>query len=104
MRCTFIYGPPGVGKYTVGSALAAYTGRAFFHNHLTVDDARAIFPTETPAQSALKETMRVAGLEAAAREGVDVIFTFAYSGEVDWPQIAVYRQAVESHGGRIDFV
>ncbi len=35
MQLVFLYGPPGVGKLTVGNALSALTGYKLFHNHLT---------------------------------------------------------------------
>ena len=37
MKLVILYGPPGVGKLTVGRELAARTGFKLFHNHLTVD-------------------------------------------------------------------
>jgi hypothetical protein len=47
MRVFYLYGPPGVGKLTVGTSLAALTGFRLFHNHLTVNLATAVFPRET---------------------------------------------------------
>ncbi len=44
MKLIFIYGPPAVGKTTVGRELANITGYKFFYNHLTVPAAKAIFP------------------------------------------------------------
>ena len=37
MRLVVLYGPPGVGKLTVGTELSELTGFKLFHNHLTVN-------------------------------------------------------------------
>ena len=49
MRLVFIYGPPGVGKLTVATALATLTGYRLCHNHLTVNLVTALFPPNTAA-------------------------------------------------------
>jgi hypothetical protein len=33
VQLVFLYGPPGVGKYTIGVELAARTGFRLLHNH-----------------------------------------------------------------------
>ena len=48
MKLIFLYGAPGTGKLTVARELAALTGYRLFHNHLTVDLAKAIFDFGTP--------------------------------------------------------
>ncbi len=48
MRLVFIYGPPGVGKLTVATALATLTGYRLCHNHLTVNLVTALFPPKPP--------------------------------------------------------
>lgn len=44
MKLVIIYGMPGVGKLTVARKLAKATGFKLFHNHLTFDLARLIYP------------------------------------------------------------
>ena len=51
MRLVVLYGPPGVGKLTVGGELATLTGFRLFHNHLTVNLATAIFPWQVESIS-----------------------------------------------------
>lgn len=109
MKLIFIYGPPAVGKTTVGGELAHHTGFRFFYNHLTVPAAKAIFPDHhepilNEGYSKLLKQMRLAGIEAAARENFDTIFTLAYSGLVDDVFIDKIVQTVESFGGVVYFV
>ena len=35
MKFVIIFGPPAVGKMTVGYELAKFTGLKVFHNHMT---------------------------------------------------------------------
>lgn len=42
MNLVFIYGPPGVGKRTVGQALSSRTGYRFFHNQISIDCVRPV--------------------------------------------------------------
>ncbi len=37
MRLVILFGPPAVGKMTVGYELEKLTGLRLFHNHMTVD-------------------------------------------------------------------
>ena len=75
MHLVYLYGPPGVGKLTIGRAVAEGTGFRLFHNHLAVDLAAALFPRETPAYFDLIREVRGAGFTAAAREGVSLVAT-----------------------------
>ena len=38
-----IFGPPAVGKMTVGSELAKLTGLKLFHNHMTIEPLLELF-------------------------------------------------------------
>ncbi len=109
MRLLFIYGPPASGKYTIGSELAKRTGYKLFHNHVTVPVARVLFPDthesrHGEAYSDLLKQLRLDVIQAAAREDINLIFTLAYSGEVDDEFIDHIVQAVESHGGNTYFI
>ena len=65
-------------------ALAALTGFRVFHNHLTFDLAKAVFDFPTPPFARLAETVRLATLEAAAREKLPgLLFTFGYASPED---------------------
>jgi shikimate kinase len=37
MKLVILFGPPAVGKMTVGQELANLTGFRLFHNHMTIE-------------------------------------------------------------------
>jgi chloramphenicol 3-O-phosphotransferase len=105
VKLVVIHGAPGVGKLTTARALAALTGFRVFHNHLTFDLAKAVFDFPTPPFVRLAETVRLATLEAAAREGLPgLIFTFGYASPEDDGFVERVIQVVERHGGALAFV
>lgn len=110
MRLIFIYGPPAVGKTTVGEIVAKRTGYRFFFNHLTTLAAKALFPESSSLHGsidgyhALLRQLRLDGIRAAVDAGLDVIFTVAYSGRVDDAFVGNVVEIVTSAGGEVDFV
>lgn len=104
MQLVFIYGQPASGKLTVARALARRTGLAIFHNHLIVDAVGAVFPFGSPEFVALRESMWLDVLRAAARAGRSLIFTFAPEATVaaDFPDRV--RAEIEGMGGKVIFV
>jgi hypothetical protein len=109
MKLIFIYGPPAVGKMTIGRILAEYTGYRFFFNHLTVPAAKALFPGassvhEVESYYNLLKRLRIEGIKAAVEAGLDVIFTVAYSGQTDDEFVAEIKEIVMSGGGEVCFV
>jgi shikimate kinase len=104
MKLIFIYGPPAVGKYTVGTALATQTGYKLFHNHLTVDVVRALFDDDDVRRSSLLCDLRLQVIIAAADANIDIIFTLAHTaGESDVFVVQVI-DAVTARGGSVHFV
>jgi len=109
MKLIFIYGPPAVGKTTVGGKLAELTGYRFFFNHLTVPAAKAIFPdaenlNEVPGYRLLLQQLRIDAITAAADADIDTIFTVAYSGVIDDSFVDQIVDTVTSRNGRVHFV
>lgn len=104
MQLVFIYGQPASGKLTVARALARRTGLAIFHNHLIVDAVGAVFPFGSPEFVALRESMWLDVLRAAARAKRSLIFTFAPEATVaaDFPDRV--RAEIEALGGKVTFV
>ncbi len=47
MTLVIIFGPPAVGKMTVGLELQRITGFRLFHNHMTADPLLRLFPFES---------------------------------------------------------
>ncbi len=48
MKLVIIFGPPAVGKMTVGYELAKLTGLKVFHNHMTIEIALNFFDFGQP--------------------------------------------------------
>lgn len=80
MQAVFLYGPPGVGKLSVGSELAALTGFKLFHNHLSVDLVTSVFLFQSEVWYRLLRDIRWAVFAEAAREGIDLVVTGVYQG------------------------
>lgn len=99
----FIYGPHAAGKFTTAQQVAQRTGFHFFHNQLTVTPVTALFASG-PVRSELQQHLRTVLLHAAAREGLRVVFTFAYSGAVDDAFVDRIAAAFTAADGTVDFV
>ena len=100
MKLVILYGPPGVGKLTVGRELATLTGFKLFHNHLTVDLVAAVFDFKTRPFIDLRDRIWLLVFDRAIEEGVEgMIFTFASFRTVreDFIQDVINR--VERAGG-----
>lgn len=106
MRLVFLYGPPGVGKFTVGGALAALTGFKLFHNHLTVDLVTSVFPRGSEPWGRLLRDIRRQVFVEAARQDVDLIFTSALrSANPDYVEtVRTTLELVRAAGGSFLFV
>ncbi|MCI0356002.1 MAG: AAA family ATPase [Acidobacteria bacterium] len=80
MRLVIIFGPPAVGKMTVGYELERLTGLRLFHNHMTVDMALRFFRFGTPGYSRLVIQMRrLVFEEVAASDLPGLIFTYVWA-------------------------
>jgi hypothetical protein len=106
VRLVFIYGPPGVGKLTIGSTLSELTGFRLFHNHLTVDLVTSIFPAGTEAWNRLARRIRLDVFGEAASEGVDLILTRAprAADEAEVERVRTMIEPIRAAGGAILFV
>lgn len=104
VKLVFIYGPPAVGKLTVGKALAKQTGFRLFHNHLAIDAVKPVFDFGTPSFWKLVSQFRKEVLDEAAKEDIDTIFTFVYVKGEDDEYVKEIVRVVESHGGEACFV
>jgi shikimate kinase len=74
-----LYGMVAVGKLTVAKALQQELGYRLTHNHLINDLVWSIFEPRTLDGNQLIEKLRYELYEEAARHGVSVIITHAYS-------------------------
>jgi hypothetical protein len=80
VRLIVLFGPPAVGKMTVGRALAERTGLRLFHNHLTIEPVLAIFPFDSPPFARLVRSFREQIFDEVARSDLPgLVFTCMWS-------------------------
>ena len=80
-----LFGPPAVGKMTVGRAVCAQSGYRLFHNHHTIEPLHEIFGQPSPAFATLNAEFRRRVIEEAAAHDVRLVFTTVWNlaGERD---------------------
>ena len=76
-----IYGPPAVGKMTVGRCIAAQSSYRLFHNHHTIEPLIEVFGFGTRAFEVLNKEFRTRVFEDSARDALDLIFTLMWCVE-----------------------
>ena len=80
MTLVVIFGPPAVGKMTVGIELERLTGLRLFHNHMTVDAILPFFPFGSAGFHKLVEEFRRRIFEeVAASDLAGLIFTYVWA-------------------------
>ena len=100
MRLLFIHGPPASGKFTIAEALRARHGVHNFHNHLTLDVARALFDFGSASFWDLVSQLRHVSLAAKAVDPHAVVsLTYCYSAPADNGDVRAIQHIVESKGG-----
>jgi hypothetical protein len=87
---TVLFGPPAVGKMTVGRAVCAHAAARgqdwrLFHNHHTIEPLHEIFGQQSPAFATLNAEFRRRVIEEAATHDVRLVFTTVWNlaGERD---------------------
>lgn len=107
MKFIVIFGPPAVGKMTVGHELAKRTGLKLFHNHMSIDLALNFFGFgELPFHRLVSEFRKRIFEEVAASDLPGLIFTFVWSLQLESDRkyiddaCAIFREK----GGEIYFV
>jgi hypothetical protein len=78
MRLLLIIGPPAVGKMTVGREIAARSDFRLFHNHHTIEPLVEVFGHGSVPFNVLNLEFRRRVIEEAARNDVNLIFTFVW--------------------------
>src|SRR3989338_7066770 len=104
MKLIVLYGPPGVGKHTIGTELAKLTGYHFFHNHYIVDLVSALFPLGTKEYFDLSKEVSDIAFRAAVDNDIDLISTYVYATGLDDAIIKERSKYVKKQGGTIQFV
>ena len=84
MKFIVLFGPPAVGKMTVGQELAKLTGFKLFHNHMTIELVLNFFEFEDPRfQRLVSQFRRRVFEEVAASELPGLIFTFVWAMDLE---------------------
>lgn len=98
-----LFGPPAVGKMTVGRAVAATTSFRLFHNHMTIEPLLEIFGFGTPPFGTLNPEFRRRVMEEAAAHGVDLLFTVVWALD-SAEDLALMASYVQIFDGDVAFV
>jgi shikimate kinase len=92
MKFIVIFGPPAVGKMTVGYELAKITGFRLFHNHMTIELILNFFDYEQPQFHTLVAEFRKRIFEeVAASDLTGLIFTFVWALELESEKAYIER-------------
>lgn len=84
MKFIVVFGPPAVGKMSVGQELAKLTGFKLFHNHMTIELVLNFFEfEELPFRRLISEFRRRIFEEVAASELPGLIFTFVWAMDLE---------------------
>ena len=75
-----LFGPPAVGKMTVGDEITKLTDIPVFHNHLSIEPVLRFFPFGSPPFTRLVGSFRHNLIEEVSRSDLPgLIFTFVWS-------------------------
>lgn len=102
----FVFGPPSVGKMTVGRAIADASDFRLFHNHATIEPLLDVFDYGTPPFFRLNGEMRHRILEEAAAADVNLVQTYAWALDepADTAAVAAYLQVFLDAGREVRLV
>ncbi len=107
MNFLVIFGPPAVGKMTVGYELAKLTGMKVFHNHMTIDLILEFFPYGHEKFDLLVSEFRQRIFEEVATSDLPgMIFTYVWALDQpdDKEQVDSYCEIFKQNGADVYFV
>ena len=105
MKLLFLYGPPAVGKLTVAEELVKLNNYVLFHNHLTQDLAKELYPEFNELRFKLVDRIRLDIFEYAAENDTDLVFTYVYDGGAyDTKFVSDVVKTIRKRGGTVQFV
>lgn len=80
MKLVIIFGPPAVGKMTVGQELEKLTGLKLFYNHMSLELVNKFFDFGTPHFRKLDKTIRFEIFKEIANSDIEgLIFTIVWA-------------------------
>lgn len=96
-----LYGRPGVGKFTIGRALAEATTYRLVHNHAIVDLATTLFPFGSAPFVTLREQLWLHVVGAGLSAGLPgIIVTFVPERTVTEEFLPALQACVAQRGAR----
>jgi hypothetical protein len=107
MNFVVIFGPPAVGKMTVGYSLSHLTGYKLFHNHMTIELILNFFPYRHPQHKPLVHEFRRRIFEEVAKSDLPgLIFTCVWALEQSRSKAEIdsYCTIFRQQGGEVYFV
>lgn len=106
MRLLVIFGPPAVGKMTVGREVAQQSEFRLFHNHALIEPLLEVFDYGTPPFKRLLSEWRAGVVEEAAGSGTDLLLTLVWGLELqeDADELTRYIRAYVEKGADVAFV
>lgn len=107
MKFVVIFGPPAVGKMTVGHELSKLTGLKLFHNHMSIDLVLNFFEFGRPQFRRLVSEFRVRIFEEVAASDLHgLIFTFVWALDLESDRAFIDRacEIFRERGAEICFV
>ena len=79
-----LHGPPASGKLTIAKELSSLIGARVFHNHLTLDVAKALLNFGAPGFWELVHDLRLQSFRAYFENGTDIaVSTWCYEDPED---------------------
>lgn len=88
---------------TVANEIANRTGFKVFHNHLSIDAILPVFEFGSAPFGRLVELIRVETVTEAARQNVNLIYTFCYAKGLDEMHVEKVEKAARDNGGEVHF-
>lgn len=106
MKFVIIFGPPAVGKMTVGFELEKTTGLRLYHNHESIETIIRFFDFGTPSFDRLIDVYRMELFKEVAKSDLDgMIFTYAWPFHIDRDSHIEEAIAIfEEHGADVYFI
>lgn len=107
MKLIIVFGPPAVGKMTVGKAIAEKTGLKLLHNHMSIELVLNFFDFDEPGFDRLNSLIRNAILkEIAESEHKGAVFTYVWAldHQSDEDYLKPFMAHFEDKGGEVYFV
>lgn len=106
MRLLVIFGPPAVGKMTVGREIARRSTFRLLHNHALIEPLLDVFDYGTPPFHRLLTEWRVRVVEEAALAGTDLLLTYVWGLDLqsDVDELTQHVRPYVEAGAEVSFV